>query len=40
MKKRIKEELFEVLTPGERKYFDLDSALGRINSAFHNHTPS
>jgi len=33
MRKRIKEELFEVLTPGERKNFDLDTALGRINNA-------
>jgi hypothetical protein len=31
---RIKEELLEVLTPGERKNFDLDSALRRINGAF------
>jgi predicted nucleotidyltransferase component of viral defense system len=31
---RIKEELLEVLTPGERKNFDLDSALRRINDAF------
>ena len=36
MKKRIKEELFEVLTPAERKNFDLDAALRRINKAFHN----
>jgi predicted nucleotidyltransferase component of viral defense system len=35
MKKRIKEELFEVLTPAERKRFDLDAALKRINKAFH-----
>ena len=31
MKGRIKEELFEVLTPAERKNFDLDSALLRLN---------
>jgi predicted nucleotidyltransferase component of viral defense system len=34
MKRRIKEELYEVLTPAERSRFDLDSALGRINEAF------
>jgi predicted nucleotidyltransferase component of viral defense system len=34
MKRRIKEELYEVLTPGERSRFDLDAALGRINVAF------
>ncbi len=34
MRHRIKEELLEVLTPGERKNFDLDSALRRINDAF------
>ena len=28
-----KEELFEVLTPDERKNFDLDTALKRINKA-------
>jgi predicted nucleotidyltransferase component of viral defense system len=33
MRKRIKEELFEVLTPGERKNFNLDSALSKINNA-------
>lgn len=33
MRERIKEELFEVLTPAERKNFDLGSALERINSA-------
>lgn len=36
MRDRIKEELFEVLTPSERKNFELDSALRRINSAFKN----
>lgn len=34
MRSRIKEELFEVLTAEERKNFDLDSALKRINKAF------
>ncbi len=34
MRSRIKEELFEVLTAEERKNFDLDSALKRINSVF------
>lgn len=34
MRSRIKEELFEVLTPDERNNFDLDSALKRINNAF------
>lgn len=38
MKSRIKEELFEVLTPDERSNFDLDSALGRINKALKNIT--
>ena len=33
MRSRIKEELFEVLTPDERKNFDLDTALKRINKA-------
>ena len=33
MKSRIKEELFEVLTPNERKNFDIDQALKRINEA-------
>lgn len=33
MRSRIKEELFEVLTPDERKHFDLDVALARINKA-------
>ena len=33
MKSRVKEELFEVLTPDERKNFDIDTALKRINSA-------
>ncbi len=36
MRSRIKEELFEVLTAEERKNFDLDSALKRINSVFKN----
>jgi len=31
MRSRIKEELFEVLTPNERKNFNLDTALERIN---------
>lgn len=34
MRSRIKEELFEVLTAEERKNFDLDSALKRINRVF------
>ncbi|MBA4419164.1 MAG: hypothetical protein C0392_14845 [Syntrophus sp. (in: bacteria)] len=34
MKDRIEEELYEVLTPEERSRFDLDAALGRINTAF------
>ena len=33
MKSRIKEELFDVLTPAERKNFNIDSALSRINLA-------
>lgn len=33
MRERIKEELFEVLTPVERKNFNLDDALERINNA-------
>jgi predicted nucleotidyltransferase component of viral defense system len=33
MQSRIKEELFEVLTPNERTKFNLDSALKRINKA-------
>lgn len=33
MRSRIKEELFDVLTPDERKNFDLDIALKRINKA-------
>lgn len=33
MRSRIKEELFEVLIPDERKNFDLDTALNRINKA-------
>lgn len=36
MRSRIKEELFEVLTPDERKNFDLDVALARINEAMQN----
>lgn len=34
MRSRIKEELFEVLTAEERKNFDLNSALTRINGVF------
>lgn len=34
MRRRIKEELYEVLTPDERSRFDLDAALIRINAAF------
>lgn len=30
---RIENELFDVLTPGEREHFDLDKALERINEA-------
>ncbi|MCX5809561.1 MAG: hypothetical protein NTX36_09355, partial [Proteobacteria bacterium] len=33
MRERIEEELFEVLTPVERKNFNLDAALERINNA-------
>ena len=33
MKSRIEEELSEVLTHNERKNFDLDKALNRINKA-------
>ena len=33
MRARIESELFDVLTPSERKNFDLDTALGRINKA-------
>jgi len=33
MRSRVKEELFEVLTPNERENFDLDTALERINRA-------
>ena len=33
MRSRIKEELFEALTPAERENFDLDMALKRINKA-------
>ncbi len=33
MRSRIKEELFEVLTPNERENFNLDAALERINKA-------
>ena len=36
MRSRIKEELFEVLTAEERKNFDLDAALKRINNVFKN----
>lgn len=36
MRSRIKEELFEVLTPNERKNFDLDVALSRINKTLQN----
>lgn len=36
MKSRIEQELFDVLTPIERKSFNLDSALKRINDAFEN----
>ena len=34
MRSRIKEELFEVLTAEERKNFDLDAALKKINNVF------
>jgi len=33
MKLRIETELLDVLTPGERKTFDIDEALSRINHA-------
>ena len=33
MRSRIENELFDVLTPGERGHFDLDQALKRINEA-------
>ncbi len=33
MRSRIENELFDVLTPGEREHFDLDKALVRINEA-------
>ncbi len=33
MRSRIENELFDVLTPGERGHFDLDHALVRINEA-------
>ena len=33
MRSRIENELFDVLTPGERENFNLDTALKRINSA-------
>ena len=36
MRSRIKEELFEVLTPNERKNFNLDTALERINKVMGN----
>ena len=34
MQSRVKEELLEVLIPDERKNFDLDSAIARINNVF------
>lgn len=36
MRSRIETELFDVLTPDERKNFDLDEALKRINKAMEN----
>lgn len=33
MRSRIEAELFDVLTPDERKNFNLDTALKRINKA-------
>ena len=36
MGSRIEAELFDVLTPNERKNFDLDTALKRINKAMEN----
>ena len=33
IRSRIQQELFEVLTAEERKNFDLDTALKRINNA-------
>jgi predicted nucleotidyltransferase component of viral defense system len=36
MSSRIETELFDVLTPSERKKFDLDAALKRINKAMEN----
>ena len=36
MRSRIKNELFDVLTPSERENFELDKALGRINKAMEN----
>lgn len=38
MHSRIEAELFDVLTPDERKNFDLDTALTRINKALENVT--
>ena len=38
MKSRIEDELFGVLTVDERKNFDLDKALKRINKAMENVT--
>ncbi len=39
MRSRIKEELFEVLTAEERKNFDLNTALKRINNVFESMSP-
>jgi len=36
MRSRIENELFDVLTPGERENFELDKALERINKAMEN----
>ena len=36
MKSRIETELFDVLTPKERKIFDLDKALSIINQAMNS----
>ena len=36
MKTRIETELFDVLTPEERKNFDLDKALSRINQTMYS----
>lgn len=38
IRSRIEAELFDVLTPDERKNFDLDTALTRINKAMENMT--